>query len=175
MADFRILGAAPSRLIAKRTRMLFDGAVGDAGLNADRVPALTHAECGAKLLPRLGAERRPSQALTPRASPFEPGLGALADLLPLKLGERRENREEDVADQLVIRRQMRLAVAVEADIIGGKALQVDHGRSHAIAGEPVECPHEHHVEFASRSIGEQPAELLALVGTLSAAFVADIF
>src|ERR1700730_12960535 len=70
---------------------------------------------------------------------------------------------------------MRLAVAVEADAIGGEARQVDHGRSHAIPGEPVECPHEHHVEFPSRGIGEQFAELLSLVDTLGAALVVDIF
>src|SRR5271169_619132 len=119
MADFCVVGAAPSRLIAKRPRVFFDCAIGNAGLNADSVPALTHAECGAKLLPRLGAERRPSQVFTLRASAFEPGLGALTDLLPLKLGERRENREKDIA--------------------------------------------------------EQPTELLALVGTLGAALVVDIF
>jgi hypothetical protein len=112
---FRILGAAPSRLIAKRPRVLFDGAVGDPGRNADSVPTVAPVKRGAQLLALPGAKRRPSQVSSPGASAFKPSLGALTDLLPLELGERRKNREKDIADQLVIRRQMRFAVAVEAD------------------------------------------------------------
>jgi hypothetical protein len=152
MADFRLVGAAPSRLIAKRPRVFFDGAVGDAGLNADSVPTLAPVKRGAQLFALPGAECRASQALALGARPLDPSLGALSDLIPLELGELRENREKDVADQLVIRRQMRLAVAVGADAIGVETLQVDHGRSHAIAGEPVERPYKHHVELAPRSI-----------------------
>jgi hypothetical protein len=200
MRSFRLLSAAPSRLISKRPRVFLHRAVGDPGLNADSVPTAAPVKRGAQLLALPGAKRRPSQVPSPGASAFKPSLGALADLLALELGERRENREEDIADQLVIRRQMRLAVAVEADKlgvqfsrtqlsrrrrslsgdgrdhpIGSKPLQVDHGRSHAIAREPVECPDEYYVEFASRGIGEQPAELLSLVGTLGTALVVDIF
>src|SRR5438552_4184372 len=104
MADFRVLGAAPPRLIAKRPRVLFDGAVGNAGLNADRMPTVTPVKRDAQLLALPGAECRPSHVLTLGASPLEPGLGALTDLLPLELGERGENREKDIAHQFVIRR-----------------------------------------------------------------------
>jgi hypothetical protein len=97
MADFSVVGGAPPRLIAKRPRVFFDGAIGNAGLNGDRVPTVAPVKRGAQLFALPGAERRPSQVLTLRASPFEPGLGALADLLSLELGERRENRDKDVA------------------------------------------------------------------------------
>jgi hypothetical protein len=139
----------------------------DPGFNADRVPTVASVKRGAQLFALPGAKRRPPKGLAPGASPFKACLGALTDFLLLKLRKRSENREKDVADQFIIRRQVRLAVAVEADAIGGETLRVDYGRSHTNASEPVECPHEHHVELASRSIGEQPAELLSLVGTLA--------
>src|ERR1700736_5698292 len=99
-----------------------------------------------QLTPVSSAARSFSRSLVlnagrPRCLPFararsRPALVRWLIFFPLKLGERRENREKDIANQLVIRRQMWLAVAVEADAIGIKTLQVDHGRSHTIARKP---------------------------------------
>jgi hypothetical protein len=41
--------------------------------------------------------------------------GALANLLRLNLRQRGQHRKQDIADQLVVRRQMRLGVAVKAN------------------------------------------------------------
>ena len=86
--------------------MLLHGAVWDPGLPADCVPALTGVEGGAQLLFVTIAEFRPPEALTVCSRPFETSFRPLADLLALELGERREGGQEDVADELVLRRQM---------------------------------------------------------------------
>ena len=70
---------------------------------------------------------------------------------------------------------MFLSIAVEADAIGAEALQVDNGRRHTIAGKSIQRPYQHHVEVAPGGIGEQPSVLFALLGTLAAALVLDVF
>ena len=57
MSGFRFMSAAPSRLITKRTRVLLDGAVGDAGLSADSMPTLAPVKRSAQLFALPGAKR----------------------------------------------------------------------------------------------------------------------
>src|SRR5690349_8942907 len=107
MRAFCCCVAAP-RFVTERSRVLFDRAVRDLRRDAHSMPAVAGIERGAQLRPFTIAEFWPAETLTRCARPFETRLRPLADLLTLKLCERGEGGQEDVADELVFCRQMLL-------------------------------------------------------------------
>ena len=92
----------------------------------DGVPAQAGVEGQAEFLSVGRAEQCSAEALPLRSCPLKSCFGALADLFALKLGERRKDGEKHIANQLIVGGQVRLAVAVEADTMRTKGLQVDH-------------------------------------------------
>ena len=92
------------RLLAERSGVLLDRTVWNPYLDAHRVPALAAITRCPQFCQVAIAEFRPPEHLAHRTRSLEAGLRSLADLFPLKLGERREGSQQDVANEFVVRR-----------------------------------------------------------------------
>jgi hypothetical protein len=140
IAVFRRVGSP--RFVAQQAGVLLHRAIWDFGRNAHRMPTLAPVERGPQPLPITIAEFRPAEDHAVCTRAFETGLCPLADLLALELGERGERRQQNVADEFVLRRQVLFGEAAEADPMRGQALQVTDRRRHAFATEAVERPYQ---------------------------------
>jgi hypothetical protein len=63
---------------------------------------------------------------------------------------------------------------VEANAVGRQALQVEHGRDHPLAAEPIERPAEHKLELPPMRVRQHRRKLRPLLRALPAARVIHI-
>ena len=117
--------------------------------------------------------RGASQGLPLGAGPFEARFGAPADLLGLVLGKVAEDRQENVAHQLVLRREVRLGERAKVHAQRLELLQVAHRLADALAAEAIQAPEDERVELPPLSSLEHLPEGLALAAPLAAGLVID--
>jgi len=72
------------------------------------------------LTSQLDIDFRPPNLDTVSSRPRHPCLGPLANLLCLDFRQRREQSQQNIANQLVVGRQMRLRIAMERDATTGE-------------------------------------------------------
>jgi hypothetical protein len=152
IGNFRV--ARRPWFVAQQAGVLLYRAVRDLRGNARRVPAPAAIQRCPQLLPVTLAELWAAKRLTHCSRPLKTGFRALTDLLSLQLGERGQRRQQNVADEFIVGRQVLLCEAVKADTMLSQPLQVYDRRRHALAAEAVERPYEQQVEFTSGGVGE---------------------
>ena len=118
--------------------MLLDRAVRNPCPPAHNIPAIARFERRGQFVAITIAEFRPAQDLAPCARPFEASFRPLTDLFALELCQRGKSCEQDVPDELVLRRQMLFSERAECDTMRGEALKVSNRSRHALAAEAVE-------------------------------------
>ena len=91
-------------------------------------------------LANLNPEPWPTDFDAFRLRSGHPGLCSLADFLRLHLRQGRQQGQKNIADQFVIRREVRLGVGMERHAVGGQPLEMTNRLRHPLPAETVQRP-----------------------------------